>query len=89
MNIPIVPTPKLIESLDGDFLLKDNLKISVSNSTDDNSYSVQLIQKTLKDFHNINSSIVGNGDIQISYIGNDEQDHIINNLGDEGYLLEY
>ena len=87
MNIPIVPTPKLIKSLDGDFLLKDNLKISVSNSTDENSYSVQLIQKTLKDFHNINSSIVGNGDIQISYIGNDEQDHIINNLGDEGYLL--
>ena len=87
MNIPIVPTPKLIKSLDGDFLLKDNLKISVSNSTDENSYSVQLIQKTLKDFHNINSSIAGNGDIQISYIGNDEQDHIINNLGDEGYLL--
>ena len=87
MNIPIVPTPKLIKSLEGNFQLKDNLSISVLASKEDNAYSIELIQKTLRDFHNINSRIADNGDIQISYIGNDEQDHIINNLGDEGYLL--
>jgi hexosaminidase len=87
MNIHIVPTPKLIKSLDGDFLLKDNLKISVSNSTNENSYSVELIQKTLKDFNSINSSIKSQGDIEIRYIEKEEESHIINNLVDEGYLL--
>src|SRR4030066_866650 len=87
VNIPIVPTPKLIRYLSGSFHLKDNLKISVPNSADDNSYSIQLIQQTLKDFHKINSRIASNDDIQVSYIGDEEQDHIINNLGDEGYVL--
>lgn len=87
MNIPIVPTPKLLKSLGGDFHLKDNLKISVPNSTEDNSYSVELIQQTLKDFHKINSSVKSKGDIEISYIENEEENHIIKNLGDEGYLL--
>ena len=87
MKIPIVPTPKLVKSLDGEFLLKDNLIISVLASKEDNTYSIELIQKTFKDFHDINSRIAGDGDIQISYIGLEEQDHIINNLCDEGYLL--
>jgi hypothetical protein len=87
MNIPIVPTPKLVKSLEGDFQLKDNLNIAVLSSKEDNAYSIELIQKTLKDFHNINSRFADDGEIRISYIGNDEQDHIINNLGDEGYLL--
>ena len=63
------------------------LIISVLASKEDNTYSIELIQKTFKDFHDINSRIAGDGDIQISYIGLEEQDHIINNLCDEGYLL--
>lgn len=83
----IVPTPKLFKYLDGDFRLTDNLKISVPDSKADNLYSVQLIQQTLKEYHKINSSIKNNGDIEISYIANEEENHIIKNLGDEGYLL--
>ena len=58
MNIPIVPTPKLIKSLDGDFLLKENLSISVLTSKEDNARIVELIQQTLKDFHRINSRLI-------------------------------
>lgn len=87
MNLPIVPTPKLFKSLDGEFQLRDNLKISLPNSREDNSFTVQLIQKTVKDFNKISSIIKNDGDIQISYIGNEEVDHIIKNLSDEGYIL--
>ena len=87
VEITIVPTPKLVKSLSGDFRLKDNLKISLPNSNDENLYSVQLIQQSLKDYHKINSRFNNNGDIEISYIGIEETDHRIKNLGDEGYLL--
>lgn len=87
MNLPIIPTPKLVKSLEGDFHLKNNLSITFPTPRDDNDYSIELIQQTLKDFQKINSVIKKNGDIQISYIGNEEQNHIIQNFGDEGYLL--
>jgi hypothetical protein len=87
LNLPIVPTPKVVKSFDGVFQLKDNLGISVKISDEDNAHSVELIQKTLREFQRISSSIKTDGDIVISYIDKDEQDHIISNLGDEGYIL--
>lgn len=87
MEIQIVPTPKLIKSLEGDFRLKDDLHITVLTPKDSTDYIIELIQQTLKGFQKINSVIKNNGDIQISYIGNEEQNHIIQNFGDEGYLL--
>jgi hypothetical protein len=87
MNLPIVPTPKVVKTFDGVFQLKDNLGISVKISDEDNAHSVELIQKTLREFQRISSTIKTDGDIVISYIDKDEQDHIISNLGDEGYVL--
>ena len=87
MDIPIVPTPKLIKYLDGDFRLKNNLHISLPNSTGENMHAVQLIQQTIKKYHDLNSNIQSVGDIEISYIGNEEENHIIKNLSDEGYIL--
>ena len=87
MDLPIVPTPKLIKYLDGDFRLKNNLHISLPNSTGENMHAVQLIQQTIKKYHDLNSNIQSVGDIEISYIRNEEENHIIKNLSDEGYVL--
>ncbi len=87
MDLQIVPTPKLVRFLDGVFHLKNDLTISPSNLANENSYAVQLIQQTLKEYNNLNLSIKSAGDIQISYFGNEEENHIIKNLSDEGYLL--
>ncbi len=87
IDLSIIPTPKLVKSLNGDFQLKDNLGISVPTSTKNLAHTIELIQKTLKEFHKISSSLKNNGDIEISYIEKDEPDHIICNLGDEGYVL--
>lgn len=87
INLPIVPTPKIVKPTGGFFHLKDNLTFTVTDSADENSYTVQIIQRTLKNFQRVSSTIRKIGDIEISYIKNDEQDHVLKNLSDEGYLL--
>lgn len=87
MDLPIVPTPKIVKSFNGVFQLKDNLGISTKLSNDDVEYSIELIRKTLKEFNGISSSANDKGEIEISYIGKDEQDHVISNLGEEGYVV--
>lgn len=87
VNFSIVPTPKLIEILEGEFQLRNNLNISDTAFEVENEFTIELIQQTLKKYLNINSSLDKNGKIKISSIGIDGENHIIKNLSDEGYVL--
>lgn len=85
-TFPIVPTPKIIKPIDGFFQLQP--KLSISNAFDnENDYTIELIKKTLKEFDGITSVTKPEGEIQISYIKNDETDHVVKNMSDEGYVL--
>ncbi|NWF89954.1 MAG: beta-N-acetylhexosaminidase [Ignavibacteriaceae bacterium] len=86
-NLPIIPTPKLVKVLNGTFKLKDKIVISIMNSAEANSYTADLIIRTLKDFNGVSASLGNNGGIEINYIGKDEQDHVIANLSEDGYVL--
>jgi len=85
MDLPIIPVPKIINEGEGKFTLKENLKII--NSEPKNEYSAELIQKALKDFLNINSTINknGTGDIIIQIKSGIPEARMI---GGEGYILK-
>lgn len=85
--LPIVPAPKVVKPLEGNFQLKNKIDISVRDSVDKNLCTIEQIQKTLSDFNKIKSQISSKGEIEISFIGNDEIDIQLRNLSDEGYVL--
>lgn len=87
MNLPIIPTPKFVKPLAGDFQVNKNIVLEIRTSVEENISSVELIQKSFEDFHNISAAIKSKGNIIVSLIGDEEQDHIIKNLGSEGYVL--
>ena len=87
MNLPIIPTPKFVKPLAGDFQVNKNIVLEIRTSVEENISSIELIQKSFEDFHNISAAIKSKGNIIVSLIGDEEQDHIIKNLGSEGYLL--
>lgn len=85
--LPIVPTPKIVQPLEGNFQLKNKIDISVRDSVDKNLYTIEQIQKTLSDFNKIKSQISSKGEIEISFMRNGEKDTLIRNMTDEGYVL--
>ncbi len=87
MNLPIIPTPKFVKPLAGDFQVNKNIVLEIRTSVEENISSIELIQKSFEDFHNISAAIKSKGNIIVSLIGDEEQDHIIKNLGSEGYVL--
>lgn len=87
IQIPIIPTPQIIKSLEGRFTLKDNISFNLPDKNEEIIFTVSLIQQTLKEYHKINSAISNRGDINCIYIRPDEQNDIIRNLNDEGYVL--
>lgn len=87
MNLPIIPTPKFVKPLAGDFQVNKNIVLEIRTSVEENISSIELIQKSFEDFHNISAAIKSKGNIIVSLIGDEEQDHIIKNLGSDGYVL--
>jgi hypothetical protein len=87
MDVRIVPAPKIINFQSGEFQLRNNLSISVPFEDKENAYTVELLQQTLKEFNKINCSFKDEADIQLNFIGSEEENHIIKNLNDEGYVL--
>lgn len=87
IQTPITPTPQIIKSLEGRFTLRDNISFNLPNKNEEIIFTVSLIQQTLKEYHKINSSISNRGDINFIYIRPEEQNDIIRNLNDEGYVL--
>lgn len=87
MQIPIIPIPQIINSLEGRFTLRDNILFTIPDKNEEIIFTLSLIQQTLKDYHKINSSISDGGNINFNYIQPDEQNDIIKNLSAEGYVL--
>lgn len=87
MQIPIIPAPQIIKSLEGRFILRDNISITTPDKNEEIIFIVSLIQQTLKEYHNINSSTSNRGDIKFNYIKTNEQNEVIKNLNEEGYVI--
>lgn len=87
MQIPIIPAPQIIKSLEGRFILRDNISITTPDKNEEIIFIVSLIQQTLKEYHNINSSTSNRGDIKFNYIKTNEQNEVIKNLSEEGYVI--
>lgn len=89
---PIIPSPQIVKILEGKFVFSKNVFINFNIKNDDqNLYSLELLQRTLKKYLKINSTISdANGQIQIEQVEKESQlfKDVPTDFIEEAYSLE-